>query len=416
MVGTRDGANEPETEVMAQTFDIRFARSGGIAAWFGAPANSFGWKGGGLLRIDANGLSIGLKRGIASLLARRRSQRIPAASIQEVYREGEALRVEFTTVENPRAVLPFWTRDRDTAARIVQLLPTSRTIELEDGADERRATAPRHTRLALAAALVLSAALGALFLNDQRPAPATPPAARAARSVPPVESGSVPGVAHSAPESSTASARESLPLSDRFTTPDEARKLALLAEDPVDWTVPPPSSGSAAMEAAARNARVARIELSGDPEVEGFVPMEIPEIQVPAEVVPIKQTTLVYDTARALLDAFEAEAVSLAGGFRYSRDHCAASELDARAFANRLDALEIRWRGLGDGMLQERKYADPALTGLRATLLSVVVFQRAFLTGYAAGLRAGDQARMDRAFKDLDRAVEALARARQYLN
>jgi hypothetical protein len=144
--------------------------------------------------------------------------------------------------------------------------------------------------------------------------------------------------------------------------------------------------------------------------------MEIPEIQVPAEVVPIKQTTLVYDTARALLDAFEAEAVSLAGGFRYSRDHFAASELDARAFANRLDALEIRWRGLGDGMLQERKYADPALTGLRATLLSVVVFQRAFLTGYAAGLRAGDQARMDRAFKDLDRAVEALARARQYLN
>jgi hypothetical protein len=329
-----------------------------------------------------------------------------------VYREGEALRVEFTTVENPRAVLPFWTRDRDTAARIVQLLPTSRTIEMEDGADERRATAPRHTRLALAAALVLSAALGALFLNDQRPAPATPPAARAARSVPPVESGSVPGVARPA----AAIAQNSLPLSDRLTTPDEARKLALLAEDPVDWTAPPPSSRGAVVDAAARQARVARIGLADEPAVDGFVPMEIPEIQVPAEVVPIKQTTLAYDTARALLDAFEAEAVSLAGDFRYPRDRFAASELDARAFANRLDALDIRWRGLGDGLLQERKYADPALTGLRATLLSVVVFQREFLTGYAAGLRAGDQARMDRAFKDLDRAVEALARARQYVD
>jgi hypothetical protein len=90
--------------------------------------------------------------------------------------------------------------------------------------------------------------------------------------------------------------------------------------------------------------------------------------------------------------------------------------MDARAFANRLDTLDIRWRGLGDGLMQERNYADPALTGLRATLLSVVVFRREFLTGYAAGLRAGDQARMDRAFKDLDRAVEALARARQYVD
>ena len=77
---------------MAQTFDIRFDAAG----------NSFGWKGGGRLSVDSQGMSFVLKRGLASLLARRISQRIPAENIREVYREGEALRVEFATDENPR--------------------------------------------------------------------------------------------------------------------------------------------------------------------------------------------------------------------------------------------------------------------------------------------------------------------------
>ena len=92
---------------MARTFDIRFD----------AAANSFGWRGGGRLSVDTQGLSFALKRGIASLLARRRSQRIPADRIIEVYREGDALRVEFATDDNPRAVLPFWARNREAAVR-----------------------------------------------------------------------------------------------------------------------------------------------------------------------------------------------------------------------------------------------------------------------------------------------------------
>src|SRR3954467_7258635 len=127
---------EPGTHDMAQTFDIRFARSVGIAALFADTANSLGWKGGGSLSIDAQGMSFALKRGVASLLAQRRSQRIPAQNIVQVYREGDALRVEFATDDNPRPVLPFWARNREAASQIVQLLPTLRTFEVEHGPPE----------------------------------------------------------------------------------------------------------------------------------------------------------------------------------------------------------------------------------------------------------------------------------------
>ena len=38
---------------MAQTFDIRFAKSAGLAGLFEAPANEYRWKGAGRLSIDA---------------------------------------------------------------------------------------------------------------------------------------------------------------------------------------------------------------------------------------------------------------------------------------------------------------------------------------------------------------------------
>ena len=48
---------------MAQTFDIRFARSAGLAAMLEVPENAFRWKGGGLLRIDAHGISMASSAG-----------------------------------------------------------------------------------------------------------------------------------------------------------------------------------------------------------------------------------------------------------------------------------------------------------------------------------------------------------------
>jgi hypothetical protein len=411
---------------MAQSFDIRFAKSAGIAALFEAAENSFGWKGDGRLSIDAQGMSFALKRGIASLLAhpRPRSQRIRAESIKDVYREGESVRIEFTTDENPRAVLPFWTRDRDTAAQIVQLLPTSRTIELENAADPiRERKMARRTPLMLALAMILVVASGALFIRNLHPVVVAPAMVATTSGSPLVpesrataQAASTPVVPNPVPTSSMAVAPRPVHESDRFTTPDEARKLAMLAEDPVDWTASPPSSARAVTEAAARDARMALVGVTEDAEVEGFVPMEIPGINVPLTVVPIKQTSLAYATARELLDAFEAEARTLDESYRREREAFDKETLDIQTFADRLDALEPRWRRVSDTTLQNRAYNDLSLTSLRATLLTVVIQQRVFLTGYAAGLRAGDQDRIERAFKDLARAESMLARARQYVN
>jgi hypothetical protein len=217
-------------------------------------------------------------------------------------------------------------------------------------------------------------------------------------------------------EPAAAAAPRAVPLSERFITPDEARKLAMLAEDPVDWTTPPPTSSRALVEAAARANRMARLDPADAAEVEGFVPMEIPEVNVPVVAVPIKQTTLAYATARDLLNAFEAAADELTARYRREQEALDRNSLDSRTFADRLDALEVRWRSMSDGALLGSKYTDPALISLRATLLSVVIYQRVFLTGYAAGLRGGDQARIDRAFKDRERSNAMLAHARQYLN
>ena len=81
-----------------------------------------------------------------------------------------------------------------------------------------------------------------------------------------------------------------------------------------------------------------------------------------------------------------------------------------------VESYSIRWLDLDERLLQDRKYGAPELTGLRATLMSVVFYQRAFLGGYATGLRTGDQARIDNAFESRARADVALATARQYLD
>jgi hypothetical protein len=84
---------------MAQTFDIRFAQSAGLAALFEAPANEYRWKGAGRLSIDASGISIAVRRGLMTLFARAQSRHIATNSVIEVYREGSALRLEFSTQE-----------------------------------------------------------------------------------------------------------------------------------------------------------------------------------------------------------------------------------------------------------------------------------------------------------------------------
>ena len=118
---------------MAHTFDIRFAQSSGLAGVFEAPANEYRWKGPGRLSIDSTGISIAVRRSLLTLFTRATSRRIPTDNLIEVYREGNALRLEFSTQESQRAVFPIWVGDSDAAAQIVTLLPTQRSVELEAG-------------------------------------------------------------------------------------------------------------------------------------------------------------------------------------------------------------------------------------------------------------------------------------------
>jgi hypothetical protein len=160
---------------VTQTFDIRFERTAGLASFFAAAENVFRWKGAGRLSIDPQGISIAARRGLTTLFAHRSSHRISASDLREVYREGAALRVEFKAGNQPRVVLPFWARDRDTAAQIVRLLPTSRTVELEHGPSERRPGNFRPDVAALViAALGLAVILGAAWKLSVTPEASQP--------------------------------------------------------------------------------------------------------------------------------------------------------------------------------------------------------------------------------------------------
>jgi hypothetical protein len=141
------------------TFDIRFAKSVGLAGLFEAPANRLGWKGSGRLSIDAQGISIAVRRGLLTLFTRR-TRRFPADSLTEAYREGDALRLVFGRREQ-QEILSVWARGGETAAQIVKLLPTLRTVELDQstGATRRYRFDWRTALLLLALAVVAAAAI-----------------------------------------------------------------------------------------------------------------------------------------------------------------------------------------------------------------------------------------------------------------
>jgi hypothetical protein len=140
---------------MAHTFEIRFARSAGFAALFEAPANRFRWKGDGRLSIDAGGISFAVKRRLTSLFARNQTRHIAAGNLKDLYREGDALRLEFATSDSPHEVVPFWAYDRDAAAEIVRLIPTTHTVELEHTTASPKRAEFKVDRRVLAAFLVI---------------------------------------------------------------------------------------------------------------------------------------------------------------------------------------------------------------------------------------------------------------------
>ena len=159
---------------MAHTFDIRFERSGGLGALLAPPENSFRWKGAGKLRIDRTGISFAVKRRLLTLFPLTR--RVPAGHIHEVYREGEALHLTFTTADRAQARVSCWAADASTAAEIVQLLPTRRTVELEHTTHRLAGERPRYDSRVLAMLCVAAVAGAAIWLWPRNTGIATPDA------------------------------------------------------------------------------------------------------------------------------------------------------------------------------------------------------------------------------------------------
>ncbi len=167
--------SQPRSAAIATAFAVRFTPRAGFWSWLRRSANSFGWVGQGMVRIDGQGAHFFARR--LTLLGLRRVQRlIRAYEIHDVYREERAVQINLRGAVQ-RAFVRFWAADAATAAQLVACLPTSRTIELEEAAQAtaRTGRSPRLLVLPLAVA-ALVVCLSLLILNWGHLPPAAPPA------------------------------------------------------------------------------------------------------------------------------------------------------------------------------------------------------------------------------------------------
>jgi hypothetical protein len=298
---------------MAQTFDIRFARSAGFAAILQAPTNSFRWTGAGSLSIDAQGISVGARRGLLSLLARNRTRRISASNLKEVFREGDALRVEFATAESPRASLLFWAHDRDTAAKIVQLLPTTRTVELEENSVSRGFRL-NWRMITLLAIVVAAMALGLAALRTKLgivvEAPETAAAQTSAIAEPAKKSTDVPAASLPAMPDSTPSEAPTV-----FPQPEQQRPREIVI--PIAPGAPDldsPSTEASGREPILTNESGAVTQPLATPfAIADDIPLPpiVFRVRISSDgVVPIVPGMAAYEKARRQLDLFLAESES----------------------------------------------------------------------------------------------------------
>jgi hypothetical protein len=353
---------------VTHTFDIRFDQTAGLAALLDEPGNHFRWKGKGVLRVDAAGISVSAGRSLLSLL-RHRARRIPAADIKEVYREGEALRLEFATPGTSRAVLPFWAKDHETATRIVSLLPTNRTIEMEGGragVARRRPRARRRTKiLAWVLPGVIAGATTLIALRDD-PAPALAEASPAIPAVV-VEAPSIPP-ATAVDEDDAAWATEVGDLS--AAEPDEAAGVSALS-----------------MSVSQRYRDSIRPLAAGSPE---------------------------HAFARQQLALFDAEADAIATAFLADQRDWSSRAISREDFVARLEANEMAWWDVTFRILDDRQLQKyPRLAEFRRVLLTSARVSRLHLTLFAQGVRKRDPEQVALANQALARAGEFRALLRR---
>ena len=357
---------------MTQTFDIRFARSAGLAGFFEAPANVFRWKGAGRLSIDATGFSIAVKRGLLALFGTRHTHRISNENLRSVYREGEALRVEYETEKSTRVVLPFWAGDRATAAQIVRMLPTSQTVELEHSTDVTQSGMPgADWRVLLTIGIALAvgaAAVWTLYSRTSSPLPmvnAEPAEATKPRDV---------GVAQQV----------------------EIEPPALVA-----GAAPPSSAAAMAPPAAA-------------------IPIEafdsIPKVSdSEVVVIPIARGTPSHEFALKELAVFEREAALLEYDYRQAHKLLMTGRVSPEVFAERLEEFEMRWWDVTFHIYDNKQLEEPELLELRRVMLGAARRWRNFLSEYASGLRSGDHVMIAGPLGEVARAQEMRARARKFV-
>jgi len=383
---------------MTQTFDIRFARSAGLAALLEVPENVFRWKGGGQLRIDAQGISIGVKRGLLALLGGEHTQRIPTEDLRAVYREGDALRVEFQSAEDARVVVPFWADDRDTAAKIVQLLPTRETVELEHSTDVTRSANARADWRAIGiagAAVALLVASGWLVYRRLEV-----PSAHVVATAPAVSVALPATSVTSAPEPLGAMPDATSALDDS-RLPDSEASAAAVAQ---------PDSRSSASEVPA---------FLETPEFEvtppGSLPLPRDFVRNAELIVPIAAGTAAHGVAKRELAEFEREAAELERAYRAQRELLVGNALTPEAFATELGKIEMRWWNLTFRVFDNVELMDSALLDFRASLLAAARRWRNFLDTYADGIRERNHLKIASAFDELALAQEMQSRARLYV-
>ncbi len=123
--------DEPEFQVRFTLEDPTAPRS--------QPTNSFHWIGAGRLRIGAHGVTVAGRRRRLMWIPRNEQRFIPSSEIRNVYREADAIRVELREQAARKQFFRFWAGSLKAAATIVALLPTARTVEI----DEPSAAVPR---------------------------------------------------------------------------------------------------------------------------------------------------------------------------------------------------------------------------------------------------------------------------------
>jgi hypothetical protein len=388
---------------VTQTFDIRFARSTGLIGLLEAPANTFHWKGGGRLRIDVEGISFAAKRGLLSLLPHTR--RVEAANLREVLREGDALRVEFTTTDQERAVVRFWARDRDGAEQIVRLLPTTRTVELEHDTGAGGHLGFRVDWRAATALVLVVAILGSVIALLQRdPTPATvEPMQVEATPVPPAAKPSI------APMSSSDAAPREARVPD--STKQEVESVGSTAPAvpaPGDRGIEFPRADESTGAATPTNSSWTADDMA---ERSIAIPSNISDAVSlwNLDITPFPIGRQEYQHALIVLNDFEKWSRPLIGAYGRIRS---VSVDESQAL---VEATEMAWWEITFSLLDDERLMMWDMADFRAALLASARHQRHYLA-LLANTASRDTLHFQYDMRtELSLASEALAHAKRYV-